>query len=87
MAVCIFQANISSTLTMGRVSGLNAFTNYSCTVRAVTVSAGPMSDPATVTTLEARMTTNHAKNITYVYVYVTVYSSYSSNHQHDHQCQ
>ena len=49
-----FQANVSGDVTMTTVLGLNAFTTYSCTVRAVTVLDGPESDPATsITTLEA----------------------------------
>ena len=47
---------------MGNVSGLNPFTNYSCTVHAVTVSDGPVSNPATVATLEARMIPDYAIN-------------------------
>ena len=45
---------------MGGVSGLNPFTNYTCTVHAVTVSNGPMSNSTTVTTSEARMIPDHA---------------------------
>ena len=38
---------------MTTVVGLNAFTDYSCTVRAVTVLDGPESSPASIKTLEA----------------------------------
>ena len=55
-----FQASVNGTVTMGRVSGLNPFTNYTCTVHAVTVSNGPMSNPVTVTTSQARMIPDHA---------------------------
>ena len=53
-----FQADANGT--MGRVSGLNPFTNYTCTVHAVTVSNGPTSNPTTVATSEARMIPQHA---------------------------
>ena len=56
----LFQDSVNGTVTMGRVSGLNPFTNYTCTVHAVTVSNGPMSNPVTVTTSQARMIPNHA---------------------------
>ena len=36
------------TNTMGIVSGLSPFTEYSCTISAFTVSLGPQSDPITV---------------------------------------
>ena len=40
---------------MGTVTGLSAFTDYSCTIFAITVANGPMSDPpVVVTTAEAR---------------------------------
>ena len=40
---------------MGIVTGLRPFTVYSCTIFAVTVANGPMSDPpVVVTTAEAR---------------------------------
>ena len=48
-----FQASVDGDVTMATVLGLNAFTTYSCTVRAVTVLAGPESSPASVKTLEA----------------------------------
>ena len=48
-----FQASVDGDFTMTTVLGLNAFTAYSCTVRAVTVLNGPQSDPASVTTREA----------------------------------
>ena len=54
------QANISGNLTTGTIFGLNAFTNYSCTVMAVTVSNGPPSNADTVTTLQTRMILDYA---------------------------
>ena len=73
---------------MGNVSGLNAFTNYSCTVHAVTVSDGPVSNPATVATLEARMIPDYAINYNILQcTYVIVHSLYSSGHQHSHRYQ
>ena len=48
-----FQVNITSTATMGTVTGLSPFTEYSCTIHAVSVADGPVSDPAVVTTTEA----------------------------------
>ena len=40
---------------MGTVSGLGPFTEYSCTIHAVTGSDGPVSDPVIVRTPEAGM--------------------------------
>ena len=37
---------------METISNLTPFTNYNCTLHAVTVSDGPLSDPITVTTAE-----------------------------------
>ena len=52
-SILSFQASVSGDVTMATVLGLNAFTTYSCTVRAVTVLDGPESDPESVITLEA----------------------------------
>ena len=38
---------------MGSVTGLSPFTVYSCTIFAVTVANGPISDPYEVTTAQA----------------------------------
>jgi len=37
---------------MGIVTGLSPFTDYSCTIFAVTVAEGPVSDPLVVRTAE-----------------------------------
>ena len=34
------------------LNNLRPFTSYNCTIHAVTVSDGPLSDPTTVTTAE-----------------------------------
>ena len=44
--------NITSTNTMETLDNLRPFTTYTCTLHAVTVSDGPLSDPITVTTAE-----------------------------------
>jgi len=50
----IYQANVTGINTMGSIDGLNPFTNYSCTIRAVVMaSAGVMSDPIVVRTAGA----------------------------------
>ena len=49
------QVNVTGTATMGTVSGLGPFTDYSCTIHAVTGSDGPVSDPVIVRTPEAGM--------------------------------
>ena len=52
----LFQTtSVSGDVTMATITGLDPYTNYSCTVHAVTVSDGPQSDPAAVTTHEAGM--------------------------------
>jgi len=38
---------------MGTVTGLSPFTEYSCTIHAVTVAEGPVSDPVVARTAEA----------------------------------
>ena len=49
-----FQTNVTGTSTMGTVDELSPFTNYSCTVHAVTMTiVGSMSDPIVVRTAEA----------------------------------
>ena len=40
---------------MGSVTGLSPFTDYSCTIHAVTVVDGPVSDPVIARTAEAGM--------------------------------
>ena len=41
---------------MGNIDGLNSFTNYSCTIHAVIMTAtSAMSDPIIVRTAEAGM--------------------------------
>ena len=40
---------------METISNLIPFTSYNCTLHAVTVSDGPLSDPITVTTAEQGM--------------------------------
>ena len=37
---------------MKTLDNLRPFTSYTCTIHAVTVSDGPLSDPITVTTAE-----------------------------------
>ena len=48
----VFQVNVTSTNTMKTLDNLRPFTSYTCTIHAVTVSDGPLSDPITVTTAE-----------------------------------
>ena len=48
----MFQIDITSTNTMETLDNLRPFTSYTCTIHAVTVSDGPLSDPITVTTTE-----------------------------------
>ena len=49
-----FQTNVTGTSTMGTVDELSPFTNYSCTVHAVTMTiVGSISDPIVVRTAEA----------------------------------
>ena len=43
------------TSTMGTISELRPFTNYTCTVLATTVMDGPVNDPVTVRTAESGM--------------------------------
>ena len=53
MYACImFQVNITSITTVKTLDNLRPFTSYNCTLHAVTVSDGPLSDPITVTTAE-----------------------------------
>ena len=59
MVDLFFQTSVNGNVTMVTITGLNPFTNYSCTVHAVTISDGPQSDLAAVTTLEAGMITDH----------------------------
>jgi len=49
---CDPQFNVTDDATMGTVTGLSPFTVYSCTIFAVTVAGGPVSDPLVVTTAE-----------------------------------
>ena len=48
----MLQVNVTGTNTMETISDLIPFTSYNCTLHAVTVSDGPLSDPITVTTAE-----------------------------------
>ena len=52
----MFQIDITSTSTMETLDNLRPFTSYTCTIHAVTVSDGPLSDPITVTTAEQGIT-------------------------------
>ena len=47
-----FQINVHSTSTMKTLDDLRPFTSYTCTIHAVTVSDGPLSNPLTVMTAE-----------------------------------
>ena len=50
----LIQTVVTGTSTMGTVNELSPFTNYSCTVHAVTITIiGSMSDPVVVRTAEA----------------------------------
>ena len=51
-ALYIYQVNVTSTNTMETLDNLKPFTSYTCTLHAVTVSDGQLSDPITVTTAE-----------------------------------
>lgn len=48
----MLQINATSTNTIKTLENLKPFTSYTCTLHAVTVSDGPLSDPITVTTAE-----------------------------------
>ena len=48
----MLQVNVIGINTMETISNLTPFTSYNCTLHAVTVSDGPLSDPITVTTAE-----------------------------------
>ena len=48
----MLQVNVTSTNTMETLDDLRPFTSYTCTLNAVTVFDGPLSDPVTVTTAE-----------------------------------
>ena len=48
----MLQVNVTGANTMETISDLTPFTSYNCTLHAVTVSDGPLSDPITVTTAE-----------------------------------
>ena len=48
----MLQVNVTDTNIMETISNLTPFTSYNCTLHAVTVSDGPLSDPITVTTAE-----------------------------------
>ena len=43
---------------MEKLKDLKPFTSYTCTLHAVTVSDGPLSDPITVTTAEQGVSVN-----------------------------
>ena len=65
--------------TIGTISDVDAFTEYSCTIRAVTVADGPASSTVVVTTLQACMTADHALMFCFT-VCVNVHSFHSSNY-------
>ena len=48
----MLQVNVTGTNTMETISNLTPSTSYNCTLHAVTVFDGPLSDPITVTTAE-----------------------------------
>ena len=48
----MLQVKVIGINTMETISNLTPFTSYNCTLHAVTVSDGPLSDPITVTTAE-----------------------------------
>ena len=52
LCVCITQVNVTGNATMGIVTGLSSFTDYSCTIFATTVADGPMSEAVVVRTDE-----------------------------------
>ena len=54
------------------LDGLRPFTNYNCTLHAVTVSDGPLSGPITVTTAEqgSQVTSVHMYLITQLFLVV-----------------
>ena len=54
----LFQVNVSSTYTVKTLDDLRPFTSYTCTLHAVTISDGPLSDPITVTTAEQGIATS-----------------------------
>ena len=54
----LFQVNVSSIYTVKTLDNLKPFTNYTCTLHAVTISDGPLSDPITVTTAEQSIATS-----------------------------
>ena len=60
------QVNITGAAMMGIVTGLSPFTNYSCTLFAVTVTNGPVSDPIIVRTAEAGIVVNHVQMYLYI---------------------
>ena len=55
--LCV-QVNVSSTYTVETLDNLKPFTSYTCTLHAVTISDGPLSDPITVTTAEQSIATS-----------------------------
>ena len=73
------QVNITGAAMMGTVTGLSPFTDYSCTIFAVTVTNGPVSDPVIVRTAEAGIVVNHVQ----VYCVLTIYFQYSSQSSSD----
>ena len=60
MCICVLveymyftlKINVTGDTTRATVVGLNPFSNYNCTLHAVTVSSGPMTDPIIVRTAE-----------------------------------
>ena len=50
--IIVFQVNVTGTYTVRTFNNLRPYTSYNCTLHAVTVSDGPLSDPITVTTAE-----------------------------------
>ena len=51
-AIYIFQVNVTGTYTVKTINNLRPYTSYICTLHAVTVSEGPLSNPINVTTAE-----------------------------------
>jgi len=56
--IFMLQINVTSTNTMEILEDLRPFTSYTCTLHAVTVSDGPLSDPIIVTTAEQGVSVN-----------------------------
>ena len=68
--------------TTGTVNGLSPFTNYTCTILATTVIAGPMSDPITVRTDESGIARElvNSSAVLKLFFLMIIYSSISSSY-------